>query len=297
MDLCVIVVLCRTLLKYPDLLVALISLLVAIILGICQMRQANRVEAFERRLEDRDEKRYKDLVYSQATQFIQKYSVGGQEAEIHLLSLCIAAYKYNLVYPYRREIYREFCGLTEDVRAAILQRCEIDIPCTRSDNYYVRCLRDLLEDIKIYCPEDRDIFYDGGKYLERGLLNHGPEPVTDIRCAVDEWEDNVNKLYKRLGGTPSPDMSYKRHVLNVLDRANTKQPINALWLEDTSLGRPCDSDEILTCYLCCIIAQYVPSYLHRANEQYNTGLLGDYVGVRYMEDEFLEALSNVTVYG
>ena len=40
-----------------------------IIFSVCQ---ANRVEAFERRLNDRDE----DLVYSQATQFIQKYSVG-----------------------------------------------------------------------------------------------------------------------------------------------------------------------------------------------------------------------------
>lgn len=103
---------CKLLIKYPDLIVALISLTVAIALGICQVCQANRVEAFERRLNDRDEKRYKDLVYSQATQFIQKYSVGEQEAEIHLLPLCIAAYKHNLVYPYRREIYREFCGLT-----------------------------------------------------------------------------------------------------------------------------------------------------------------------------------------
>lgn len=140
MDLYIIFSVCKLLIKYPD----LISLTVAIALGICQ-------------------------VYSQATQFIQKYSVGEQEAEIHLLPLCIAAY------PYRREIYREFCGLTEDIRDAILQRCGIDIPCTRSDNYYVCCLR--------------DIFYDGGKYLD-----HGSEPVTDIRCAVDKWEDNVNKL-------------------------------------------------------------------------------------------------------
>lgn len=297
MDLYIILSVCKLLIKYPDLIVALISLTVAIALGICQVCQANRVEAFERRLNDRDEKRYKDLVYSQATQFIQKYSVGEQEAEIHLLPLCIAAYKYNLVYPYRREIYREFCGLTEDIRDVILQRCEIDIPCTRSDNYYVCCLRDLLEDIKIYCPEDRDIFYDGGKYLERALLDHGPEPVTDIRCAVDKWEDNVNKLCERLGGTPSPDMSYRKHILNLLFEANTQQPIDILWVEGTSLGRPCDGDEILTCYLCCIIAQYVPCYLHNTNEQYNTGLLGDYAGVRYMEDEFLEALSNITVYG
>lgn len=112
MDLYIIFSVCKLLVKYPDLIVALISLTVAIALGICQVCQANRVEAFERRLNDRDEKRYKDLVYSQATQFIQKYSVGEQEAEIHLLPLCIAAYKHNLVYPYRREIYREFCGLT-----------------------------------------------------------------------------------------------------------------------------------------------------------------------------------------
>ena len=110
MDIFVLISVFKLLVRYPDLLIASASFVVAIILGICQVCQANRVEAFERRLNDRDEKRYKDLVYSQATQFIQKYSVGEQEAEIHLLPLCIAAYKYNLVYPYRREIYREFCG-------------------------------------------------------------------------------------------------------------------------------------------------------------------------------------------
>lgn len=80
MDLYIIFSVCKLLIKYPD-------LIVAIALGICQVCQANRVEAFERR--------YKDLVYSQATQFIQKYSVGEQEAEIHLLPLCIAAYPYK----------------------------------------------------------------------------------------------------------------------------------------------------------------------------------------------------------
>ena len=90
----------------------------------------------------------------------------------------------------------------------------------------------------------RDLFYDGGKYLERALLDHGSEPVTDIRCAVDKWEDNVNKLCERLGGTPSPDMSYRKHVLNLLFEANTQQPIDILWVEGTSLGRPCDGDEI-----------------------------------------------------
>lgn len=50
-------------------------------------------------------------------------------------------------------------------------------------------------------------------------------------------------------------MSYRKHILNLLFEANTQQPIDILWVEGTSLGRPCDGDEILTCYLCCIIAQ------------------------------------------
>lgn len=54
----------------------------------------------------------------------------------------------------------------------------------------------------------------------------------------------MNKLCERLGGTPSPDMSYRKHVLNLLFEANTQQPIDILWVEGTSLGRPCDGDEI-----------------------------------------------------
>lgn len=50
MDLYIIFSVCKLLIKYPDLIVALISLTVAIALGICRVRQATRVEAFERRL-------------------------------------------------------------------------------------------------------------------------------------------------------------------------------------------------------------------------------------------------------
>lgn len=120
MDLYIIFSVCKLLIKYPDLIVALISLTVAIALGICQVCQANRVEAFERRLNDRDEKRYKDLVYSQATQFIQKYSVGEQEAEIHLLPLCIAAYKHNLVYPYSRNYSYGIISLCSNILRNVL---------------------------------------------------------------------------------------------------------------------------------------------------------------------------------
>lgn len=83
------------------LVIAVISLLVAVIIGGCQIKQSNRMEAFEKRQDERDEKRHNDEIYAETTRFIQKYSVGGNEAEIYLLSLCIAAYQYNPVYPYR----------------------------------------------------------------------------------------------------------------------------------------------------------------------------------------------------
>lgn len=77
MDLYIIFSMCKLLIKYPDLIVALFSLTVAFALGICQVCQANRVEAFERRLNDRDEKRYKDLVLLKIGGFVSFVSFLG----------------------------------------------------------------------------------------------------------------------------------------------------------------------------------------------------------------------------
>ena len=59
-----------------------------------------------------------------------------------------------------------------------------------------------------------------------------------------------------------------------------------------------DSDEILICHLCCIIAEYVPCYLNKNQEIYeNTGYVCDYSGIRYMEDAFLTALHSISIHG
>ena len=39
------------------------------------------MEAFEKRQDERDEKRHNDEIYAEVTRFIQKYSMGGYEAE------------------------------------------------------------------------------------------------------------------------------------------------------------------------------------------------------------------------
>lgn len=279
------------------LVIAVISLLVAVIIGGCQIKQNNRMAAFEKRQDARDEKRYNDETYAKVTRFIQKYSVGGYEAEIYLLPLCIAAYQYNPVYPYRREIYREFCGLSEDVQHSILARCNIDIPCHKSNRYFSECFDKLQKEIKAYCPDDKSLFYDGGKYLERALLHHGKNEIPDVQCAIDEeqrklLDSPVGKISKTLS---HEDMDYKTHIQNLLAYEADKQPISRLANEPTSLGIPVEADEILICYLCCVIAEYVPCYLNKNQEIYEN--VCDYNGIRYMEDAFLTALHSITIYG
>ena len=46
------------------LVIAVISLIVAIIIGRCQIKQNNRMAAFEKRQDERDEKRHNDEIYA-----------------------------------------------------------------------------------------------------------------------------------------------------------------------------------------------------------------------------------------
>ena len=93
-------------------------------------------------------------------------------------------------------------------------------------------------------------------------------------------------------------MDFKEHITNLLAYEADKQPISRLARELTNLGRPTEAEEILICYLCCIIAEYVPCYLYNNPElSENIGRECDYTGTRYMEDAFLNALHSITVHG
>lgn len=285
---------------FVGLVIAVISLLVAVIIGGCQIKQSNRMEAFEKRQDEREEKRHNDEIYAEATRFIQKYNVGGYEAEIYLLPLCIAAYQYNPVYPYRREIYREFCGLPEDVQKSVLARYNIDIPCNKSNHYFSECLDKLEEEIKEYCPNDDNLFYGNGKYLKLALLQHGESEVPNVQCAIDNEQRELleSPIGKTSRSLSRKDMDYETHITNLLAYEADKQPISRLANEPTSLGIPIEAKEILICHLCCVIAEYVPCYLNKNHEIYeNTGYVCDYNGIRYMEDAFLTALHSITIYG
>ena len=114
--------------------VAIVTLIATVIIGIMQIKQNQKMDKQSQKIDERDEQRRNDMIYADATKFILKYSSPEHDAEIYLLPLCVMAYKYNPIYPYRREIYREFCSLTEETQNCILRRQNIDIKSSKCDN-------------------------------------------------------------------------------------------------------------------------------------------------------------------
>ena len=120
-----------------NLAVAIVTLIATVIIGIMQIKQNQKMDEPNQKIDKRDEQRRNDMIDSDATKFILKYSSPEHDAEIYLLPLCIMAYKYNPIYPYRREMYREFCSLTEETQNCILKRQSIDIKSSKCDHFYV----------------------------------------------------------------------------------------------------------------------------------------------------------------
>lgn len=270
------------------LVIAVLGIVVAIVIGSGQIYLANKMKDSETCQDNRDEKRRQDMIYSETTKFIQKYSSEGHDSEILLLPYCIAAYKYNLTYPYRREIYREFCAMTEEVQNEVLKRQGIDLRSFRCNDYYDRLLCNLKDIIKVTFPGDLDIFYDNGKYLERALIHHGAKEVPKIRCSVDADEKVICNL--------ASEMDYAEHVTNLLTYHADEKPIKTLLYEPTSMGFPDSADEILVSYLCCVIARYVALYSEHESICENDGCALDYSGIIFMEDEFLRALHELDLH-
>lgn len=270
-----------------SLIVAAVTFFATIVIGKIQIKQNSKMDDLSRKIDERDEKRRNDMIYAEATKFILKYSFPSQDAEIYLLPLCVMAYKYNPIYPYRREMYREFCSLTEDVQNCILQRQEIDIRSSKSDNFYDTMLNYLKLDIKNNYPGDRDLFYENGKYFERSLLRHGNKEIPYASCPADKYQ---KETYNKFLPFMKNDMTYEDHVTNLLAYEKGKKPIAQL------MDKVCDSDEIFISYLACIVAKYTSCYSNSEYNYMNIGHVGDFQGTKYMEDLFLDALFNIFIY-
>lgn len=280
--------------SYSEIIFSFINLVIAIIIGGGQIYIAKNVKDFETKQDNRDEQRKNEQIYADATKFIQKYNRNGYESEIFLIPLCVVAYKYNPIYPYRREIYREFCSLTEDVQNEILKHLDIDLVSCKYDNYFSDILNCAIRTIETYYHYDAQghYYYDNGKYFERALTNHGTEKVPDnLRCVLDD--EAKKSLSSPMGAFASAlykdgMMNFQDHLKNLLAYHKNEKSLASL-SEYFQCG-----DETTASYICCLIAKYSAIYNQiETDDDKNLGYDCDYSGNRYMEDLFLDTLNTV----
>lgn len=280
-----------------EIILSVINLVVAVVVGGSQIYIAKKVKNFEVKQDIRDERRRIEQIYADATKFIQKYNKDGHESEIYLIPLCVAAYKYDPIYPYQREIYREFCSLTEDVQNEILKRLNIDIVSCKCNNYFSDMLNRIIKTTETYYNNDAKgrYFYEGGKYFEKALTNHGIEKTpNNLRCELDEEaKTNLSSPIGTLASDLYKDgkMDFKEHVTNLLAYHKDEKPLSSL------LKYFYQSDEITASYICCLIAKYSAIYNHiETTYEENLGYDCDYNGDKFMEDLFLDTLNTVEHY-
>ena len=165
--------------EWAELICAFISLLVTAIIGMKQYRQSKRMEEFERRQDERDERRHAEGNKAQAVEFISKYY-----SDRGLIPLCAVAAMHNDLFYYSREMYRNFCCLVPEVQNLILKYCDLDLRVRREDDLFVRCIAAVEAALRDRFPEDESVLYDDGKYVLRSLERYAgerlPAPRVDL---------------------------------------------------------------------------------------------------------------------
>lgn len=242
-----------------------ITLIVTVIIAFLQMKQSKRMEKFEKRQDKRDEQRHKESVKSQAVTFISKYY-----KDRGLIPLCAIAAMYNDLFYYTREMYREFCCCTEEVQNKILEYCNLDLRVNDIDDFYYKCLDTMTSVIEKSFPNDENIFYDGGKYIERSITYYSNEKI------------------------PNQEYEYQNHITDVLAEAFRMGDCSAIPIQTLTSElnfRGCD--EVEACQLATVIAEFVAIYGSlNTNGAKDYGSPGGYDGevIETMEDLFLLAL-------
>lgn len=162
-----------------DFICSVISLALAFAVAVVQYCQSRRMEEFERRQDERDERRHAEGNKAQAVEFISKYY-----SDRGLIPLCAVAAMHNDLFYYSREMYRNFCCLVPEVQNLILKYCDLDLRVRREDDLFVRCIAAVEAALRDRFPEDESVLYDDGKYVLRSLERYAgerlPAPRVDL---------------------------------------------------------------------------------------------------------------------
>lgn len=249
----------------------------------------------EERINLKDEEKYKLQIQSEARAFIQKYN---EDDEIQLLGLCVIADKYDSAFPYRRQIYKDYCCLNEDVKKELVHILNININLfeLEANDFYEASLIKIEEYLKGQFPDQPDIFrlrfYDNAKYFEGAIENHKNELVP-------------NYVLGKVKGSFENDFRFEELIYRVIGRddleielSNGQKiipkdfPVEQLFLTPTSDGTAVYGKELVISFVCAEIVKYIAMYYPNNRFILDCGYYSDYFGYndKYMEDLFLEAL-------
>lgn len=267
--------------EWAELICAFISLFVTVIIGKKQSCQSKRMEEFERRQDERDERRHAEGNKARAIEFISKHY-----ADRGLIPLCAVAAIHNDLFHYSRKMYWEFCCLVPEVQNLILKYCDLDLRVRGEDDLFVRCIAAVEAVLRDRFPEDESVLYDDGKYVLRSLERYAGERLPEPR---------VNLLPECLDSSfPPPDSctpGYDFLIRKVLSEAFESRdasfaPISYLKNDYQFESSP----EIEACRFASTVAFYAATYGSgdEANNRYY-GCPGGFDGERIetMEDLFL----------
>lgn len=267
--------------EWAELICAVISLLVIAIIGMKQYCQSKRMEEFERRQDERDERRHAEGNKAQAVEFISKYYT-----DRGLIPLCAVAAMYNDLFHYSRKMYWEFCCLVPEVQNLILKYCDLDLRVRKENDLFVRCIAAVEAALRDRFPKDEPAFYDDGKYVLRSLDRYAGEKIPAVRIG------NLPKCldaYRPISDSRTPE--YNLFIIEVLSRVFESQdasltPISCLEKAYCFESSP----EIEACRFALTVAFYAATYgsCDEANNRYY-GCPGGFDGERIetMEDLFL----------
>lgn len=262
-----------------DLIIVLIGLIITVFIGWKQYYLAKQMNDFIQKQDVRDEKFRYDSVKAEAISFIQKYNRINYKSDIYLLLLCIIAYEYNPIFPYRRKIYRDFCMLDESVRKQILSYYDINYNF-KNNLSFAKNICDLIQDNRRLIwgeSEHFDYFYNIN-YFTNALYKFGRElePIDN-----NEFVTEVENLL--LKSNYDDDIEFRRTNLD-----------NNFRYKFTTFD---------VAYLGLLVAKYIAMYYGEYVDNDIIDLFNskvphydDYKGVRYMEDLFLETLFYVHFY-
>ena len=272
---------------------AVVSFLVTIIIAGLQIWQSGRMEKFEYRQDERDERRHAEEVKAKSVAFISKYY-----ADRGLIPLCAIAAMHNDLFYYSREMYREFCCLTLEVQNRILEYCELDLRVVETKELFENCIMMLEKVLQEHFPDDESPFYDGGNYVLRSLEYYGGERIPVKNVAY--LSANTNELLDNAFSVASAGrLPYESCITDVLCEAfqgkGSHHPISYL---EKECGFKCTS-EIEACQFATTLAQYVAIYgSENNNPDKDYGAPGGYAGetIDTMEDLFLLSVYEMYIH-